>query len=163
MDRLESALRSTAPALVVALLATIAGGIVSAATAHAASRPASWAAAYLVLVGGVATLGLALGRGLLAPVESASRRRSSLELSVWVTGNGLVLGGNLAELRPLLAAGSVLLVVALVLVVWATMPDTRRGVADRGVAPPWVRWCFTAIVIVLAVSIPIGNVLATLD
>ncbi len=162
MNELDPALRRTAPALVIALLATIAGGVVSAATAHSATQPASWAAAYLVLVGGVATFGLALGRGLLAhrPPADLPAGRLGLELGAWVAGNALVLGGNLGGSAVLLALGSALLVLALVLVVAGTRPHPSRSL-PYAAGPAWVRWLFTAIVVVIAVSIPIGNVLAS--
>ncbi|QGH68995.1 hypothetical protein [Pseudactinotalea sp. HY158] len=153
MDRATPTIRTIAPALVLGLLATIAGGVVSAASAHAASRPASWAAAYLVLVCGMGTIGLALGRALLSR-GAPSGTRLGVELATWVVGNALVLWSTLAEIGPLLVVGSGLLVLALAGVAWGTRPRLGHG------APSWVRWAFTGIVVVLAVSIPIGNVLA---
>lgn len=144
--------RQIAPALVIALASTIAGGLVAAVTARTASEKASWAAAYLVLVGGVATLGLALGRGFLS-ADRASGRSLAAELTVWVVGNALVFAGTLVDLTWLVDVGGALLVIALVLVV--------LGVR-HGAGPRWARGVFTALVVILLVSIPTGLVLARL-
>src|SRR5699024_6990591 len=98
-----------------------------------------------------------------------------LELGAWVAGNALVLGGNLGGSAVLLAGGSALLVLALALVVAGTRPRPAAGrtseIGETGgaaaatvrpsAADAGVRWLFTAIVVVIAVSIPIGNVLAS--
>jgi hypothetical protein len=134
------------------LASIIAGGLVAAVTARAPSEKASWAAAYLVLVGGVATLGLALGRVFLS-AERASGRSLATELTTWLAGNALVLAGTLVDLTWLVDVGGALLVVALALVV--------LGVR-HGAGPRWARGVFTALVVILLVSIPIGLVLARL-
>lgn len=146
--------RRIVPALAVALGSTIAGGLVAAVGAHAPSEHASWASAYLVLVGGVATLGLALGRGLLSPDRSPDRataRRLALELGTWSVGNALVIGGTLGAVTWLVDLGGALLVVALALVVLGV-----RG--GRGLGR--VRALFAGLVALLLVSIPVGLVLA---
>lgn len=150
METSSTALRRIAPALVIALASTVAGGFVAAATAHAPTEHASWASAYLVLVGGVATLGLAVGRGFLSP-ERLSADRLAGELSAWVVGNALVVIGTLAGLTWLVDVGGALLVVTLALVALGV-----RG--GRGLG--WLRAVFTALVVLLLVSIPVGLVLA---
>ena len=110
----------------------------------------SWAAAYLVLVGGVATLGLAVGRGFLSP-DRASAGRLTGELAAWLLGNAAVVVGTLADATWLVDAGGAVLVVALALVVLG-------GRGGRG--PRWVRALFSALVVLLLVSIPVGLVLA---
>jgi hypothetical protein len=152
MQAVERTGRQIAPALVIALGSTIAGGLVAAATARVASEKTSWAAAYLVLVGGVATLGLALGRGFLSPAR-ASGRSLGVELLSWVAGNALVFVGTLVDLTWLVDVGGALLVAALALIV--------VGVR-RGPGPGWVRGAFTGLVVLLLVSIPVGLVLARL-
>ncbi|WP_347352150.1 hypothetical protein [Intrasporangium sp.] len=147
-----TAVQRIGPALVIALASTIAGGLVAAASAHAPTESASWAAAYLVLVGGVGTLGLALGRGFLSP-DRVERARLSGELVAWLAGNALVVVGTLAELTWLVDVGGVLLVVALALVALGV-----RG----GRGPGWLQALFAALVTVLLVSIPVGLFLARL-
>lgn len=140
------------PALAVALVCTIAGGLVAAVTAHAPTRSASWASAYLVLVGGVATLGLAMGRGILSPDRVPGGRLTG-ELATWLAGNALVVIGTLAELTWLVDVGGALLVAALALVALGV-----RG----GRGPGWLQGLFAALVAVLLVSIPVGLFLARL-
>src|SRR5579875_3107512 len=89
----------------------IAGGLVAAATAPAPSGHGSWAAAYLVLVGGVAQVALGAGQALLAP-RSPSRRLVAAEFAGWNAGNAAVLAGTLAGVTPLVDAGGALLVAA---------------------------------------------------
>lgn len=149
---LAAALRRVAPALAVALASTVAGGLVAAATAHAPTEHASWASAYLVLVVGVATLGLALGRALLSHGLS-SGRRLLVELGLWLAGNALVMVGTLADVTWVVDVGGALLVAGLALVALAV----RRG---RG--PGWLRAVFAGLVVLLLVSIPVGLVLARL-
>lgn len=148
----ESPLRRVWPALVLALLCVIAGGLVSAVTAHAATQAASWAAAYLVLVGGVGTGGLAVGRGLFSRVEP-TRARLGSELTTWLLGNALVLTGTLLTPAWLVEVGSVLLLVALVSVVAAVY---------RGGGAAILRRLFLTLVIVLLVSIPVGVLISHL-
>lgn len=152
----STALRRTAPALVIALAVTVAGGFVAAITAHEPTEHATWATAYLVLVGGVATLGLAIGRGFLSPEQVSSRRLAS-ELAAWVVGNALVVTGTVADTTWLVDLGGVFLVVALALVALGV----RGGQGGRGGrGPGWVRAGFSALVVLLLVSIPVGLVLA---
>jgi hypothetical protein len=152
METVERVGRRIAPALLIALASTVAGGLVAAASARTASEKSSWAAAYLVLVGGVATLGLALGRGLLSPGRPSGRMLAA-ELTAWLVGNALVLVGTLADLTWLVDVGGALLVGALALLVLGV----RRGPGAR-----WARAVFTALVAILLVSIPVGLVLAQL-
>lgn len=140
------------PALVIALVSVIAGGILSAVTAHAATQAASWAAAYLVLVGGVGTAGLAIGRGLVS-ASTPSNNRLWSERGIWVVGNVLVLAGTLISPAGFVEVGSVLLMVTL----WSVGAGVYRG---KGHAA--LRWLFLTLLVVLIVSIPIGILLSHL-
>ncbi len=140
------------PAALVALVSVIAGGLLSAVTAHAPSQPAAWASAYLVLVCGVATGGLAVGRGMLSGSQP-SASRLGLELTLWVAGNGLVLGGTLLSPAWLVEAGSVLMVIAL----GSVLAGVYRGGGNR-----LLRVLFMALVLVISVSIPVGLFLSHL-
>lgn len=149
---IDRAVAQTWPALVIALLSVIAGGLLSAVTAHAATQSASWAAAYLVLVGGIGTGGLAIGRGMLSRGEP-SRRRLILELAAWIFGNVHVLAGTLGGPPMFVEIGSAFLVgtlISVLLGVW-------KGPGHRA-----LRGLFLTLVIVLLVSIPVGILLSNL-
>lgn len=149
---IDQAISRVWPALVIALGSVIAGGLLSAVTAHAATQAASWASAYLVLVGGVGTAGLAIGRGLLS-ASTPSRGRLWGELGLWMAGNALVMLGTLASPAWLVELGSVMLVAAL----GSVGAGVYRG---KGHTP--LRWLFLTLLVVLAVSIPAGILLSNL-
>jgi len=133
----------------------IAGGLVSAATAPSPSEKGSWAAAYLVLVGGVAQIGLGVGQAWLASdVASTSLTRlTSFQLVGWNIGNAAVIGGTLSDLTPIVDVGGALLVATLVACVGQVRRPARRGLPLQA---------FRALVVLLVVSIPVGLVLAQL-
>lgn len=141
----------TVPFLVLGFVCVVAGGLVAAVTAPIPSEKGAWAAAYLVLVGGVAQLGLGLGQDLLA-ARPVTCRVGVAELLTWNVGNAAVLGGTLLDLPAITDAGGVLLVVTLGLAEW----QVRR--TDR--ATPLVRNGFRTLVAIVLVSIPVGLVLA---
>ncbi len=137
----------------------VAGGLLAAVTGPLDLGQGSWAAAYLVLVGGIGQLGLGWVPGVLGrPTDGTSAWAVML---AWNLGNALVIAGTLAGLTLGVDAGSVLLVLALVLALVA-LTGWRREVpaADR-----WRRrlgWAYLALLVLLAVSIPVGIVLAHL-
>jgi hypothetical protein len=101
------------PFLVVGILCVIAGGLVAAATAPAPTEHGTWAAAYLVLVCGVAQAGLGIGQ-----VLSTSRtptRLIAVQAIGWNLGNAAVLVGILATYTALIDVGGALLFVILIL------------------------------------------------
>ena len=152
-------MRRVWPGLVAALICTIAGGLISAVSAHAPSQPASWAAAYLVLVCGMATLGLVMGRGLLSG-EAPGGRRLLAEFAAWMLGNALVIIGVLSSNPWIVDAGSIFLVGALALVVRGVLGGGARS--NESSASRWMRRIFAFVVLVLLVSIPIGMLLSHL-
>ncbi|MBK5248789.1 MAG: hypothetical protein JJE50_05055 [Actinomycetales bacterium] len=129
----------------------VAGGLVSAVTGPFGFTDGSWTAAYLVLVAGVAQLGLGAGQALLA-AELPTRATTGGQLAAWNVGNIGVLGGTLAGRPSAVIAGGLALVVALVLFL--------RGVATSrpGNRGPLVG--YRLLVVLLAVSIPVGLVLS---
>jgi hypothetical protein len=139
------------PFVVPGVACVAAGGLVSAASALAPSGQAAWAAAYLVLVGGLAQAGLGVGQALLASAVPP-RRVVLAEVVAWNLGDAAVLAGELLGRRPIVDAGGALLAVALVLLVLATRgPAVRRR---------WMLPAFRGLVLLLVVSIPAGLVLA---
>lgn len=137
----------------VALLCVVAGGLVAAVTAPLRLAHGSWASAYLVLVGGVAQGALGISQYFLAPQRFRGWKVVA-ELVAWNAASVAVIGGTLIADPWVVDVGGVLLVAALVLMIQTVRgPGTKAG---------WVVWVYRALVAVVAVSIPIGLVLAHL-
>lgn len=146
---------ATAPFTALGIFCVVAGGCVAAATAPVPSTHGSWAAAYLVLVAGVAQVALGWGQALLAP-HLPARRRVLAQVGTWNLGNAAVLTGTLTGVLPLVDAGGVILVIGL-----ALLADATRGSAGPEAGPrPWRLYGFRLLVLLLLVSIPTGLVLA---
>lgn len=144
------------PSLVVGGICIVGGGLVAAATAPVPSEKASWAAAYLVLVGGVAQIGF--GLGLAAFGRRVPPRTVLAEAACWNAGNALVIAGTLTGITALADVGGVLLLAALLLLV----PSLRTPAAAVAARIRWLLHVYRGIVLLLLVSIPTGLVLAAL-
>lgn len=140
------------PFLVIGTACVIAGGFVAAVTAHAPTEHASWAAAYLVLVGGVAQVALGAGQTLLAR-HRPSARLVVVELLTWNLGNAAVVAGTVSGVAPVNDVGGALLVVALALLLAST-----RGPRQAG----WPLALYRTLIVIVLVSIPVGLLLAEL-
>lgn len=145
---------AASPFLALGTACIVAGGLVAAAVAMAPSQLGSWAAAYLVLVGGVAQVALGAGRALLAS-RPPGRRAVAAELAGWNAGNGAVLAGTLLGITWLADVGGVLLIAALVLALAGV-----RGAARR---PAWPLHLYRALITLVVVSIPVGLVIAAVQ
>ncbi|MEO7350129.1 MAG: hypothetical protein ABIW32_09790 [Terrimesophilobacter sp.] len=134
------------PFLAVGVSAIILGGLFSAATARLASYHSAWFVAYLVLVVGVAQVGLGLGQGRLA-TKPLTVAVLFAELLLFNIGNaGVVLGSLTAE--PLwVNIGSAILLVSLTIFAWMVWPARRRGA---------LLWGFWALLLLLFVSVFVG-------
>jgi hypothetical protein len=130
----------------------IVGGLVAAVTSPLQLAHGSWAAAYLVLVNGVAQI--ALGASQAALAAKPSRAAVVGELVAWNAGSVAVIGGTLMRLPLIVDAGGLLLVIAL-----AMMIATVRG---KAAGPGWALWTYRLLLVIVLVSIPIGLVLAHL-
>lgn len=149
--RLDPGWSAASPFLVLGTACVVAGGLVAAAVAMAPSELGSWAAAYLVLVGGVAQVALGAGQALLAP-RPPGRRAVIAELAGWNVGNGAVLAGTLLAATWLADIGGVALIAALALAIAATRGAVRR--------PAWPLHVYRTLLALVLVSIPVGLVLA---
>jgi hypothetical protein len=129
----------------------VAGGFVAAATAPVPSEKGSWAAAYLVLVVGVAQLGLVAGVTWL-PERTPSRQLIGAEFLAWNLGNAAVLAGTLLEVQPAVAAGGALIVLALLAAL----------VAVRPARPSRMLWTYRVLIAIVLVSVPVGVLLGQL-
>lgn len=141
---------AAAPFVAIGVLCVIAGGLTAGVTAPAASERSSWAAAYLVLVAGVAQVCLGLGSSVLAP-RPPSRVSTIGTLALWNLGNGLTLAGVLLSLTALVDIGGIALVIALVLALRAVRRSTGPALLLRA---------YWLLAVVLGLSIPIGLVLS---
>lgn len=136
----------------VGLIAIIAGGLVAAVTGPTGFADGSWVAAYLVLVAGVAQMGLGVGQALLAAVIPSGRRRG-WQLIVYNVANIAVLGGTLIESVVLVITGGGMLFVTLALFLAAVRHPRAHG---------WYLALYRIVVAILGVSIPVGIVLSAL-
>lgn len=145
--------------------AVVVGGLVAAVTGPLDLAHGSWAAAFLVLVCGVAQVAMGESRNRQPPTRRrppTSGRASALTFSTWTqwgcwnSGGVTIIVGTLVGQPWLVDLGSVLLFIALTLALDATRTGVRR--AGRG-SRPWLV-TYRAVLLVLAVSIPIGIALS---
>ncbi|MEO7124563.1 MAG: hypothetical protein ABI382_07290 [Nakamurella sp.] len=153
------------PYVVAGLGCIIAGGLLAAATAYVTTQKTAWATAYIVLVGGIAQIGLGAAVAWLAP--AAPRRLAWWAFIGWNLGNALVLAGQLAGVLLITDLGTIVLIAALVIVLVAVGTWGHRGSRGGGSegirsAHPGVLWAFRGLILLLAVTMPIGVVLAHL-
>jgi hypothetical protein len=146
---------ASAPFTVLGVGCVVAGGLVAAATAPVPSTHGSWAAAYLVLVAGVAQVALGWGQAALAP-HLPARGRVVAQVGTWNLGNAAVLVGTLTGVLSLVDLGGVVLMIGLALLADAV----RGGVRQDARSQRWRLYGFRLLVVALLVSIPTGLVLA---
>jgi len=139
------------PFLALGGLSIVFGGLVAAVTAIAPTRHTTWAAAYLVLVVGVAQLGIGVGQALLAP-RLPSPRLITAEVLTWDVGNAGVIAGTLLNRVALVDLGGVLLAVSLVLFLLGARGHARQK--------RWLLYGYRLLITIVLVSIPIGLYLA---
>lgn len=145
------------PFTVIGVAYVIAGGLVAAVTAPAPTEHTSWAAAYLVLVGGVAQAGLGLGQAMFtdripAPVVA-------VQAAGWNLANVAVLAGTLLGVTALVDLGGALLLVTLTLLGRGLRPSRMRPANG---ARRWFLYGYRLLVLILLISVPVGLVLARL-
>lgn len=145
--------RADLPFRLLALVWVITGGLTAAVTGPLDLEHGSWSAAFQVLVGGVllGVLGIAQ-YGLAA--RAPGRAVLLAELLAWNLGGLAVIGGTVLGAPLLVDAGGALLVVTMVLML--------RAVGLRAQGPTWLLWVFRAALVLTAVSILVGLVLAHL-
>src|SRR5699024_6227342 len=143
----------SAPFVITGTGCIAAGGLVSAVTAPVPNEASAWAVAYLVLVCGLAQVLLGSGRVLLSPT-SPPWRRITAECVGWNVANAAILVGNLADLASLLYLGAVLLLLDIGLLL--------QGVRRSACTTRWPVYTYRALAALLAVSVPVGLLLARL-
>lgn len=155
-DRGDSILpirRSSIPFLWVGTSAIIVGGLIAAVTSPLNLAHGSWAAAYLVLIVGVALIFLGVTQSMLA--ERVASRAISVEIGAWVIGSLAVLGGTLVNQPWIVDIGGAVLVIALVVFALAARTSGRGRAL-------WSLWTFRFVLLIVLVSIPTGLVLSHL-
>ena len=144
---------SSVPFVVVGTLCVVGGGLLAAATASAPTEHSTWAAAYLVLVGGVAQAGLGVGQGLCG--NGLPTPLVAVLVIGWNLGNAAVLVGALGSLPRLADAGAAVLIVTLIMMARGITAASRVSAT----VPRWFRYCYGLLIAVLFLSVPVGLVL----
>lgn len=137
--------------LVAGGFSIVAGGLVAAVTGPTEWDHGSWVAAFLVLVGGVAQIGIAAGQAHLVDT-SMTRRFGSVQCILWNTACAIVVAGTLLSSPATVSIGSALLMAALGMSVYAISRSSGRH--------PQLLVLYRALLSVLLVSIPIGIALS---
>jgi hypothetical protein len=132
------------------------GGLVAAVTTPLNLAHGSWLAAYLVLVCGVAQWAMGRVRAGRRPTGTAGRRWAWTQVAAWNLGNAMVIVATLLARPELVDVGSALLLGALLIALFTTPARRGTGRAAFGI------WAYRALLLVLAVSMPVGILLAYL-
>ena len=132
-------------------ISVVAGGFVAAVTGPTEWEHGSWVSAFLVLVGGVAQIGIAAGQAHLVDT-SMTRRFGSVQCILWNTACAIVVAGTLLSSPATVSIGSALLMAALGMSVYAISRSSGRH--------PQLLVLYRALLTVLLVSIPIGITLS---
>lgn len=141
-----------APFAIAGALSVVAGGLLAAAiAAPAPTRHGVWAAAYLVLVLGVGQIVLGTGQAMLASAAPTARM-VMVTAALFNGANVAIVLGVVTDHILFFDAGSVLLLIALVLFLYGVRRGARRG---------WPLHVYRLFVTLLVVSIPIGLLITT--
>lgn len=132
-------------------VSVVVGGLVAAVTEPMKWTEGSWVAAFLVLVAGVAQLGVAAGQAHLSGA-APSAPFVAAQCGMWNLGCAAVITGTLLASPPIVSAASAPLLVALVM----SMITTRR----RPTLHPVAASAYRLLLLVVLVSIPIGVALS---
>lgn len=145
-----TAASASLPFRVLGTVWIIGGGLTAAVTGPLKLEDGSWAAAFAVLIAGVAQYAIGVAQSALA--REVSRRTVVGELATWNAGSIAVILGTVVTMPLIVDFGGLLLVIAL-----ALMVATVRG---KGSGPVWAVWVYRILLVVILVSIPIGLILA---
>lgn len=140
-----------APFAAASAAAIAIGGFLAAATAHSPTEHGTWSVAYLVLVAGVCQLAIGLGYAWLPPHPQPSRRALCLAVA-FNAANLAVIVGTVTGQTWILVIGAAVLALTLLMMLTAT----------RGAEPGPLPRLYRLLIVLLAVSIPIGLTLQTL-
>lgn len=139
------------PLIVAGSLSIVAGGLVAAVSGPADWEHGSWVAAFLVLVAGVAQIGVAAGQAHLAPV-ARHVGFVVVEGAAWNVAGLTVIAGTLRSSPVIVSVGSGVLVVALAMSAFAVAGSSHPN--------RLMLRSFRLMLVVLLVSVSVGIALA---
>jgi hypothetical protein len=142
----------------IGVFSVVLGGLVAAVTGPLDLVHGSWLAAYLVLVGGVTQC--AMGQARFRRPDAMGPRGSWAQIGCWNLGNAVVIGTTLAGEPLAVDLGSALLVIALAIAFRAARPGAGTAAPATGGWSPLVGLAYRALLLVLALSIPVGMALS---
>ena len=135
----------------IGVVAIVGGGVVAAVSGPTGFADGSWLAAFLVLVGGVAQIGMSLAQAWLAEVPPHGGLVRS-QIVTWNAGGALVVVGTLRDFPLLATVGGLVFGAA----VYLFLRETRRS----RLGPRWLRNGYRGLATLVLVSVPVGIVLA---
>lgn len=136
------------------VLSVAVGGLLAAVTAPAPTELGTWAVAYLVLVAGLAQVGLGMGQGMCT--GRVSTVVVGTQVVGWNVGSAAVMVGTLSGVWAVADVGAAVLVVTLILLARGLTGPRQVGL------PRWFRYGYGLLIAVLLLSIPVGLVLLRL-
>ncbi|HEX6630072.1 MAG TPA: hypothetical protein VF048_03235 [Gemmatimonadaceae bacterium] len=157
-QRARQRLPSLLPFAAIGSTCIVAGGLVAAVTAPLELAHGSWMAAYLVLALGVAQVALGAGQSLLAR-HPPSPAVVALEVAGWNLGGATVVAGTLTGTPVLTTVAGTVLLATLLLFIRAAARGSGEA-REPGPGARAARWLYLAVLVILAVSVPVGMLLA---
>lgn len=139
------------PLLIAGGAWVVVGGLVAAVTGPTEWTRGSWVAAFLVLVAGVAQVGIGAGQAQL-PRRAPAAAVSPAQCVMWNVGCVTVISGTLLESPLVVAAGSAPILAVLVMSIVAT--------AGPAISHPVAAFAYRALLLVVLTSVPIGIALS---
>lgn len=150
-DRLLERWPAARPFLAISVGCVVVGGFTAAVSRPTGFALGPWAAAYLVLVGGVAQGALSVGQAWLSS-GVPTRGVVQGEAIAWSLGVVGTLLGQFVHAPLITTAGGVATAIALIMFL--------RSVRDSGRGPRWALPAYRGFIVVVLASTPVGLVLA---
>lgn len=142
------------PFAVIGALGIIGGGVAAAVTGPTDWDQGSWFAAFVVLVVGVAQIGLGVGQAALG-AEVPTKVTVAAQVATWNVGCAFVIAGTLASSPVVATLGSIIVLVCLVMAGKIALGHSGLD----GSARVWLG-LYRLLLAVLVVSTPIGIALS---
>lgn len=155
MDRIDAVSAITGPSVAsrvyfgVGVAYVVFGGLVAAVTGPFQWERGSWAAAYIVLICGVALCVIGKAHEYLATSALSPRTEWSVFVA-WNAANAAVLTGSLLETPLLVDLGAVVLIGTVLASAWFVRGSRRVALS----------WAYRLVALTIVVSAPIGSLLA---